>query len=165
MRTTKTGPDCETDPSLRLLHISFCSLFVFFCFFVPNSWLSLFEPPHDKTNKMTVRQAKTQISLGIRPVWSVFAVRSMGSYGPKLFFMWTSKTLIRLSGLPRLIWVFAGRTCHFVGFVMRRLVYVRRKMFWLYPLEIAALSTRLLQEPYWGERVWFKPQLDVYGRF
>ena len=28
------------------------------------------EPPHLKTNKMTVRPAKTQISLGIRPVWS-----------------------------------------------------------------------------------------------
>ena len=26
------------------------------------------EPPHDKTNKMTVRPAKAQISLGIRPV-------------------------------------------------------------------------------------------------
>ena len=36
------------------------------------------EPPHDKTNKMTVRLAKTQISLGIRPV-RVFAMRSMGS--------------------------------------------------------------------------------------
>ena len=31
---------------------------------------SLIEPRHDKTNKVTVRQAKTQISLGIRPVWS-----------------------------------------------------------------------------------------------
>ena len=29
-----------------------------------------YEPPHDKTNKMTVRPAKAQISLGIRPVWS-----------------------------------------------------------------------------------------------
>ena len=38
-----------------------------------------FEPHHDKTNKMTVRPAKTQISLGIRPVWSVFAVCSIGS--------------------------------------------------------------------------------------
>ena len=27
------------------------------------------EPQHDKTNKMTVRPAKTQISLGIRPVY------------------------------------------------------------------------------------------------
>ena len=25
---------------------------------------------HDKTNKVSVRPAKTQISLGIRPVWS-----------------------------------------------------------------------------------------------
>ena len=28
----------------------------------------LTEPQHDKTNKMSVRPAKTQISLGIRPV-------------------------------------------------------------------------------------------------
>ena len=32
------------------------------------------EPPHDRTNKMTLRQAKTQISLGIRPVWSEFSL-------------------------------------------------------------------------------------------
>ena len=42
-----------------------------------------YEPPHDKNkqtnNKMSVHLAKTQISLGIRPVWSVFAVRSMDS--------------------------------------------------------------------------------------
>ena len=36
---------------------------------------SSFDPPHDKTNKMTERPEKTQISLGIHPVWSVFAVR------------------------------------------------------------------------------------------
>ena len=28
----------------------------------------IYGPPHDKTNEMTVRPAKTQISLGIRPV-------------------------------------------------------------------------------------------------
>ena len=28
------------------------------------------EPPRNKTNKMTVRPAKTQISLGVCPVWS-----------------------------------------------------------------------------------------------
>ena len=28
-----------------------------------------YEPRHDKTNKRSVRPAKTQISLGIRPVW------------------------------------------------------------------------------------------------
>ena len=37
---------------------------------------------HDKTNEMSVRTAKTQISLGIRPVWSVTsqsAWRKLGS--------------------------------------------------------------------------------------
>ena len=37
------------------------------------------EPRHDKTNKMSVRPAKTQIRLGIRPVWTVFAMRLIGS--------------------------------------------------------------------------------------
>ena len=37
------------------------------------------EPPRDKTNKMIVCQAKTQINLGIHSVWSVCAVRSVGS--------------------------------------------------------------------------------------
>ena len=49
------------------------------------------EPPHDKTNKMTVRPAKTQIQA---------------------FFMRMTKT-DQTGQMPRLIWVFAGRTCHF----------------------------------------------------
>ena len=36
---------------------------------------TVYEPQHDKTNNVAVRPAKTQMSLGIRPVWSVFAVR------------------------------------------------------------------------------------------
>ena len=42
----------------------------------------LFEPRHDKTNKMAVRPAKTQISLGICPVWSESSLstwRKLGS--------------------------------------------------------------------------------------
>ena len=35
-----------------------------------NNAESTFEQQHDKTNKVSVRPAKTQISLGIRPVWS-----------------------------------------------------------------------------------------------
>ena len=40
------------------------------------------EPQHDKTNKISVNMAKTQISLGIRPVWSessLSAWRKLGS--------------------------------------------------------------------------------------
>ena len=36
----------------------------------PEIITSIIEPPHDKTNNVAVRPAKTQISLGIRPVWS-----------------------------------------------------------------------------------------------
>ena len=41
-------------------------------FVVPclNNQCKINEPPHDKTNKKHVRPAKTQISLGIRPVCS-----------------------------------------------------------------------------------------------
>ena len=35
--------------------------------------------------------------------------------------MRTAKT-DQMGRMPRLIWVFAGRTCHFVGFVMKRLI-------------------------------------------
>ena len=63
---------------------SFISLDVLFLFFFSAGDISLIlclsvimtnEPLHGKTNKLTVRPAKTQISLGIHPVWSVFAVR------------------------------------------------------------------------------------------
>ena len=40
------------------------------------------EPRHDKTNEVGVRPAKTQISLGIRPVWpesSLSAWKNIGS--------------------------------------------------------------------------------------
>ena len=90
--------------------------------------ISLFEtltnkPQHDKNNKMSVRPAKTRISLGIRPVWSeslVSAWRKIWSWaahsvhsedsdpslwcpheerlGPELPIQCTAKTLIRLGG-------------------------------------------------------------------
>ena len=61
----------------------------------------IYEPRHDKTNKMAVCPAKTQISLGTRPVWSessLSAWRKLGS------------VTIHWARMPRLSWVFAGRT-------------------------------------------------------
>ena len=43
------------------------------------NYITQYELPRDKTNNVAVCPAKTQISLGIRPVWSVFTVCSMGS--------------------------------------------------------------------------------------
>ena len=65
------------------------------------------EPPHDK---MTVCPAKTQVSLGIRPVWSessLSAWRKLGS----LDIHWAhSEDSDQTGRMPRLSWVFAGRT-------------------------------------------------------
>ena len=69
-----------------------------------------YEPRYDKTNKMSVRPAKTRISLGIRPVWSeslLSAWRNLGSLATH----WVhSKDTDQTWQMPRLIWVFAGRT-------------------------------------------------------
>ena len=63
----------------------------------------------------------TQINLGIRPVWSVFACAQWVAKDPS-FLHADSENSDQTGRMPRLIWVFAGRTCHFVGFVMRRLI-------------------------------------------
>ena len=65
---------------------------------------------HHKTNKMSVRPAKTPISLGIRPVWSeslLSAWRKLGSLGTH----WAhSEDSDQTGRMPWLIWVYAGRT-------------------------------------------------------
>ena len=79
----------------------------------------IYEPRHDKTNKMSVRPAKTQISLGIRPVWS----ESPLSARRKLGFLAThwaySEDSDQTGWMPRLICVFAGRTAILLGLSCR----------------------------------------------
>ena len=76
--------------------------------------LFLLEPPHDKTNKMTAR-----------PVWSESSLCAQWVAKKLRFLHADSEDSDQTMRMPRLIWVFAGRTCHFVGFVMRRLVCFR----------------------------------------
>ena len=68
------------------------------------------EPRHDKTNKMSVRPAKTQISLGIRPVWSVSLLCAEWVVTDPRFLHADSEDPDQTGRMPRLIWVFAGRT-------------------------------------------------------
>ena len=81
-----------------------------------------FAPRHDKTNEMAVRPAKTQISLGIRPVWSESSLCTQWVVKDPSFLHADSEDSDQSRRMPRLTWVFAGRTCHFVGFVMMRLI-------------------------------------------
>ena len=70
----------------------------------------IIEPWHDKTNKVTVRQAKTQISLDICPVWSESLLCSQWVAEDPSFLHADSEDSDQTGWMPRLIWVFAGRT-------------------------------------------------------
>ena len=92
--------------------------------------VNIIETRHDKTYRMIVRPAKTRISLGIRPVWSESSLCAQWVAKDPSFLHADSVDSDQTGRMPRLIWVFAGRTCNFVGFVMRRLIYC----FWPLPL-------------------------------
>ena len=76
------------------------------------------EPPHDKTNKMTFAPLKTQINLGICPGWSESLLSAWRNFKSLATHWAQSGDSDQTGRMPRLIWVFAGRTGHFVGFVM-----------------------------------------------
>ena len=85
------------------------------------------EPRHDKTNNMTVRPAKTQISLGIRPVWSESSLSAWRNLGSLANYWAHSEDSDQTGRMPRLIWVFADALAdlslrwahsHCVGFVV-----------------------------------------------
>ena len=81
----------------------------------PSKLCSTYKPPHDKTNKIAVRPAKTQISLGIRPVWSKSSLSAWRNLGSLATHWAHSEDSDQTGRMPRLIWGFAGRTYHFVG--------------------------------------------------
>ena len=97
------------------------------------SWAKLFEPQHEKNNKVNVCLAKTQISLGIRPVWSKSSLcASWVAKGPRFLHADSEDSDLSLR------WA----NTYFVGFVMSRLIsfhhafniYKEKKiLFWLMP--------------------------------
>ena len=76
-----------------------------------------------KPTKWHVRPAQSQISLGIRPVWSDSLLSAWRNIGSSTTHWPHCKDSDQTGRMPRLIWVFAGCTDHFVGFVMRRLIW------------------------------------------
>ena len=67
------------------------------------------EPWHDNTNKISVRQAKTQVSLGFRPVWTESSLCAQWVAKDPRFLHADSEDSDQ-AGMPRLIWVFARRS-------------------------------------------------------
>ena len=83
-----------------------------------------FEPRHDKTIQMSVRPPKTQISLGIRPVWSESSLCALWVANDPSFLLADSEDCDQIWRMPRLIWVFAGRTLILLGLSCRGSYYI-----------------------------------------
>ena len=83
-----------------------------------SSWMLLKSPWENRLkdklshnmNKMSVRPAKTQISLGIHPVWSESSLCTQWVAKDPMFLHADSEDSDQTGQTPRLIWVFAGRT-------------------------------------------------------
>ena len=71
---------------------------------------TLIEPPRDKTNNVAVRPGETQINLGIRTVWSESSLCAQWIDKDPSFLHADSEDSDQTGRMPRLIWVFAGRT-------------------------------------------------------
>ena len=77
-----------------------------------------------KPTKWSVYPAKTQISLGICPVWSVSSLCAQWAAEDPLFLYADSEDYDQTGRMPGLIWVLVGCSSHFVGFVMRWLIWI-----------------------------------------
>ena len=99
-----------------------------FCptYWIVSNWFRKMSRLMTKPTKWHVRPTKAQISLGIRPVWWESSLCALWiAKDPRLLHA-DSKDSDQTGWKPRLIWVFAGPTCHFVGFIMRRLRYAHK---------------------------------------
>ena len=76
----------------------------------PISEITISEPQHDKTINVAVRPAKTQISLGIRPVWTESSLSAWSKLGSLATHWMNGDDSDQTGRMPWLIWVFAGRT-------------------------------------------------------
>ena len=105
-----------------------------------------------KPTEWHVRPAKTQISLGIRPVWLESSLCAQKVVKGPMFLHADSEDYDQTGRMPRLIWVFTGRTCHCVGFVTRQLISSKLNMtrYWIEMSEMGRYSVGLCQ---WINRV------------
>ena len=69
-----------------------------------------------KPTKWPMCPAKTPISLGIHPVWSESSLSGWRKLGSLATHWAHSEGSVQTGWVPRLIWVFAGHTGHFVKF-------------------------------------------------
>ena len=79
----------------------------------------VFEPHHNKTNKMS---SENSDQPGHLPVWSESSLSAWRKLGSLATHWADSEDYDQSRRMPRLIWVFAGAPGHFVGFVMMQFI-------------------------------------------
>ena len=96
-----------------------------------------------KSTKWPVHPAKTQISLGmgIHPGWSESLLSTWKNLGSSATHWVHSEDSDQTGQMPRLIWVFAGHTYHFVGFVELWLI---PSDVWIFQILIVSPSLRMM---------------------
>ena len=95
-----------------------------------------------QTNKMTCAPSKDSDQPGHPPsLIRLFHVCLKNAWVPS-YPLGAELRLDQTGRMPRLIWVFAGRTCHFLGFVMRPLIFIVNH---IQRIVIARFSTALLE--------------------
>ena len=78
----------------------------------------IFELQHEKKQQNDMCAQQWQISLGVHPVWSESSLWAhLVAKDPSLLHV-DSEDSDRTGQMPRLIWVVAGCTGHFVGLVL-----------------------------------------------
>ena len=83
-----------------------------------------YEQQHDKTNNMACAPSEDSDQPGRG--WSESSL--CAQWVAKVSFLHAdSKNSYQIARMPRLIWVFTGRTCHFVGFIMLQLIWNNSK--------------------------------------
>ena len=105
-----------------------------------------------KQVKWHVRPVKTQIGLGIRQVWSESSLCAQWVAKDPSFLQADSEDTDQTGRMPRLIWVFAGRTCHFVGCVTMRIIYCSEHIYYTFGNFILFHSCKILFKVFymWG---------------
>ena len=108
--------------------------------------------------KWYVHPAKSQISLGIRTVWSEFSLCAQWVAKDPSFLHADSEDSDQTGRMPRLIWVFTGRKGHLVGFVMRQPMWFCRlccSQFKCKNLQLTAHLKYEIQEQLVCEQIYF----------
>ena len=90
------------------------------------------KPKHDYTLIWATSWQNQQVT--VRPVWSESSLCAQWVPKDPSFLHADSKDSDQTGQMPRLIWVFAGCTCHFICFVIRWLNYpfLNTLVYWLF---------------------------------